>query len=139
MKTIKGDLLAITEGVILHQVNCLGVTGGLAGALRRKYPAAFDGYLDACKQLVQPPFLLTVATPKLLIGHVFGQPTPGPNTDLEMVECALTAARGELAEFVPLYAPYLMGCGLGGGDWPQYSALLEKHFPHIVIVRLPNS
>lgn len=43
MTVIKGDLLKITEGIIFHQVNCMGLTGGLAGALRRKFPKAFYG------------------------------------------------------------------------------------------------
>lgn len=28
-----------------------------------------------------------------------------------------------------------MGCGLGGGSWPDYLSLLVKHIPEIIIVQ----
>jgi O-acetyl-ADP-ribose deacetylase (regulator of RNase III) len=139
MRIIEGDLLQIPAGVILHQVNCVGVTGGLAGALRRKYPLSFEDYLIACNQLTQPPFILSRVNQALAIGHVFGQPAPGPHTSLVMVDKALTRARLMIHESTDVFAPHLMGCGLGGGNWNDYLPLLTKHFPHITIVRLPQT
>ena len=152
LKQIEGDLLAIKEGVILHQTNCLGVTGGLAGALRRKHPGAFKSYLETCESVDDPlgTVVLGIAAWKehghelrwdLLIAHVFGQRNPGANTDLKAVDLALSKLARQLQreEFrgVPVHAPFLMGCGLGGGNWSDYSALLEKYLPEIVIVKLP--
>jgi len=31
-----------------------------------------------------------------------------------------------------------MGCGLGGGNWDEYRAVIEKHFPNAIIVRKPG-
>lgn len=36
---------------------------------------------------------------------------------------------------VQYYFPYKMGCGLGGGDWEIYSAIIERYFPKAVICK----
>jgi O-acetyl-ADP-ribose deacetylase (regulator of RNase III) len=138
---INGDLLEIESGIILHQVNSVGATGGLAGALRRKYPTAFVDYIMRCREhdaraIAGSVTICMAAEPALYIAHLFGQISPGPNTDLGLVESALQdeELRMFCREHQP-YAPYQMGCGLGGGNWDDYSALLEKHIPDIIIVR----
>ncbi len=143
MTTITGDLLTIERGILLHQTNCLGVTGGLAGALRRKYPHAFDPYFAACERDESPAGQMVIGevTPQLFIAHIFGQLEPGANTDLSLVSCALENLAAQLAASLPLqelpcYAPYLMGCGLGGGRWEKYLPLLENYFPQLTIVKL---
>lgn len=142
---IQGDLLEIKEGIILHQVNCIGVTGGLAGALHRKYPVAFGVYDDMCKKIPKENlggmFEIGMATykPKLTIGHVFGQIYPGPNTDMRLVRKSLEAFRDfrekySVVKSVETYAPYQMGCGLGGGSWTEYMKLLYQLIPEIKII-----
>lgn len=43
----KGNLLDVTEGVIVHGVNAQGVMGsGVAKAIRAKYPGAYSKYLE---------------------------------------------------------------------------------------------
>lgn len=34
---------------------------------------------------------------------------------------------------LPLYMPFKMGCGLGGGDWGVYSAIINRYFPDAII------
>lgn len=140
MKIIEGDLLKIEHGYILHQVNCMGATGGLAGALRRRWPMAFVCYDNACLEgSGDPRQLLGEAvfggnTPRIV--HVFGQLKPGPNTEYRFVDKAIESLicliRGSRS---PIYVPYGMDCGLGGGDWSIYSKIIEKHLPDAVIVR----
>lgn len=135
MNLITGSILDITTGTVLHQVNAIGTTGGLAGALRRKWPSAFIPYFDACaKGGCQGLFCPGRATPSLWIGHVFGQLHPGPNTDMRWVREALQRA-GEFMPDKPIYAPWHMGCGLGGGNWAEYLAALVHAFPNIIIVQ----
>jgi len=72
--------------------------------------------------------------------HVFGQDDPGPNTDMEWVreglEDAARRIKGSLSLIgQPTYFPYKMGCGLGGGNWDEYRALIGRHFPEAIIVR----
>lgn len=150
MKLIQGDLLEIKSGVILHQVNTRGVTGGLAGALRRKWPEAFDIYDEVCKDNHPEISAGTCATgtcngSDLMIAHVFGQVNPGPNTDLKLVDSALIFlaswywsvldAYDQTEEEFPVYAPWKIGCGMGGGDWDKYLPLLVKHIPDVIIVQ----
>lgn len=145
MKTVIGDLLAIRSGIVLHQVNCVGVTGGLAGALRRQSPEAFVEYRQRCEKLGSGALgtsLIARTTLGACIAHMFGQIQPGANTDLAAVGFALSNLAEQISDDpnyaeLPLYAPYLMGCGLGGGRWDQYSPLLEAYFPSITIVQLP--
>lgn len=151
MTTTHGDLLAIKRGIIAHQVNCVGVTGGLAGALRRKYPDAFRSYDFACKTEPIHKLLGTATivpavgpamsmTAELYVMHVFGQEAPGPNTDIEAVKLALgdamkqISASGHLLS-LPVYFPDKMGCGLGGGDWGQYGMALHQAFPGATIIK----
>lgn len=141
MQIIDGDLLEITDGYILHQVNCVAATGGLAGALKRKWPEAFIKYHMACNAYMK--------TPEILLGHyaigpiwndqslvhIFGQLYPGQNTDYSAADMALNMFNTDRIKGVPVYAPYGMGCGLGGGNWDVFSKIIEKNIPCCVIVR----
>lgn len=146
MKTIIGDLLAIKSGIVAHQVNCMGATGGLAGALLRKWPEAFKAYHKQCFDMGTDALgtaLLARTSDGPIIAHVFGQMQPGANTDLDAVSFALANLTSQIADDslydgLPIYAPYLMGCGLGGGRWEEYEPILEKHFPAITIVKLTD-
>lgn len=139
MRTVIGNLLDIPSGTILHQVNCDGVTGGLAGALHRRWPSAFASYFTYCRVMGAKALgssIVVEAAPGLFIGHVFGQLHPGPNTDLAAVRSALREPA--LLAHAPVYAPFKMGCGLGGGVWADYAAALEAALPDIIIVRRPE-
>ena len=144
MTEIQGDLLEIKEGIIFHQVNAAGVTGGLAGALRRKWPYAFTAYEEVCDESESNPLGLCLfgCDGKVWVGHVFGQVRPGPNTDMEAVHSALSMAQRRVRHpdliKLPTYFPYKMGCGLGGGNWDKYRAVIEKYFPNAIIVRKPG-
>lgn len=137
MKIIQGDLLDIKQGIILHQVNCMKVCGGLAGALHRQFNKAFDVYFDDTRPERERLGTVRIGeeNEQLSIVHVFGQYAPGANTDLIAVEQALSRIPDWLIKEKDLFAPYLMGCGLGGGDWKQYSALLDKYLPNLTIVQ----
>lgn len=147
MKTITGNLLEIPVGLILHQVNCRGATGGLAGVLRSKWPTQFDIYSRWCcrfsEQQIAGTTLVGEAARGPYIAHVFGQRDPGSNTDMILVERALEDLAAQITDHhalagLPIYAPYKMGCGIGGGNWAQYSALLELFFPEITIIQRPE-
>ena len=47
IKTVHGDVLAESNCVIAHCVNCLGVMGGgIARQIRAEYPEAYDVYRE---------------------------------------------------------------------------------------------
>ena len=145
---VEGDILDVSAGVILHQVNCLGKTGGLAGALREAFPDHFVCYDKAISASgTNWPRLLGRAkvgyVADLAVAHCFGQLGYGRDkvyTDMAAVADALAEARAIVGEIPalagsPVYAPYQMGCGRAGGDWERYLDLLYKYFPRVTIIR----
>ena len=139
LKQIKGDILNINRGIILHQVNCCKVVGGLAGALNRKFPKAFEVYFkDPTRKESRLGQFLIGKHDGVHIAHIFGQFYPGKNTDMKAVKDSLELLSVYLGVALKddaiLYAPFKIGCGLGGGDWSEYEPLLESIFPQLTIV-----
>ena len=133
MITIKtGDLLDATETVIAHQVNCLGVYGGLAEAVFRKWPRSKNDYLTITKR-VQPKSLLGMAyiTDKQKDGHIichlFGPFNPGADYRPERLESALEQL-GNSARIMgwSVALPWKLSCGICGGDWEEVLRIIER-------------
>jgi hypothetical protein len=143
MEVINKDILTVGRGIICHQVSTKGVArAGLAKALFDTYPEIGKLYRR------DPPGLGEVALwavrHDLWICNLAGQLGYGRGrrfTDYDSVERGLeklerivnsfhgAAVLGEL----PIYFPYGMGCGLGGGDWEVVSKLIESVFPDATI------
>lgn len=142
MKVIVGDLLSIKVGVIGHQTNCIGAVGGLAGSIARQYPDWKDAYVKVCKSLPISQLLgelfLYYTSSDLTIASLFGQRVPGSGvmTDTKALTSALIKLHKDIPPTTPIYLPYGIGCGLGGGDWGEVSTLIEKHCPRAILVRL---
>lgn len=144
MKVIEGDLFDVTEGIIAHQTNCLGVMGsGVAAIVRQRYPEAFQAYAELCQRngpgtllgMVQP----VQVTPRLTVLNVFGQAafgSKGRNTSYDATADAWEKI-GERFEGETIHIPYLMGCALGGGDWDIYEKIVDTFHPNTVAVKLP--
>jgi O-acetyl-ADP-ribose deacetylase (regulator of RNase III) len=141
MIVVDGDLLDVTEGLIAHQVNCRGVMGaGVARVIAKRYPGVEAEYRGWCLQAAPLDLLgeclVVRATPTLLVANVFGQLHPGRGlqTDYGAVGRSLTRL-AELGDHLPteLHVPYMMGCGLAGGDWDTYRDLLDEHWPGEVV------
>lgn len=141
MRVVDGDLLDVTEGLIAHQVNCRGVMGaGVARVIAKRYSGVEQAYRDHCGGIEPLSLLGTVhlafATPVLLVANVFGQLNTGRGlqTDYTAVRDALSDLSDRLRIGPPtLNVPYMMGCGLAGGDWDTYSAILDEHWPGEVV------
>lgn len=138
MKTINQDILNLPTpdkdeiNLILHQTNCLGVAGGLAGAIFKKYPEAFEVYK---KEFRLGNFSRwTNENDNLSIVNLNGQQNiGGAATNYN----ALAFALGMLATQIEIewisgmyyayniYIPYKIGCGLGGGDWNKVQEILN--------------
>jgi O-acetyl-ADP-ribose deacetylase (regulator of RNase III) len=126
MEIIQQDLLLITNGYICHSTNCMGRMGGLAGAIKAKYPIVYTEYLKYLKsprRQALGTIQEVIITDKLSVLNMFGQfgygrRTPDCMTNYE----ALRQIASELSTWSKdkqskLYMPYMLGCGLGGGDW----------------------
>ena len=76
--TINKDILTADKGVIVHSVNCLGVVGGLAGAIARKWPKNAEQYRDHVKNQKLPIMLLgsvfeVNVAHNVIVANLFGQ------------------------------------------------------------------
>lgn len=86
MKQISGNILDVTEGIIVQQVNCQGVMGaGLAKQICQKYPSVYEHYSGVCgtadKSLLGAVCYVRVS-PTLLVASVFGQEFYGRNPNI---------------------------------------------------------
>lgn len=146
MKMIEGNLLDITDGIICHQVNCLGIMGGLAGQIKQKWHVQVKNYIDAGRngKIELGDYLLSYLTPDLVLCHIAGQYNIGPNTDLNSVSKAFTRFKEEFLDTltsyfdIPVYIPFMMGCGMGGGNWKDYLNVVETVLPDVIVVARPE-
>ena len=128
---------------ILHQTNCQNAFGsGFAGYLNRVFPTAKVRYHQFISQMREHGFgddinLLGQAVEAVGDGftvvHCFGQRYYGNSrrtgrcyTNYNAVEQSLATFRRRHPNDVAI-CPVNMGCGLAGGDWERYSAILAKY------------
>lgn len=137
------DLLAATENIVFHQVNCRGFIGGLAATLEKAYPTKFYAYFRACRLFKSHPEGLlgevtldfTDTTP-FLIAHIYGQLNTGSGlqTNYEALGSGLVNLIHRANPTATFAAPFGIGCGLAGGDWKIVYAILEKVFSNRTLV-----
>lgn len=150
MIAVKGNLLDSPFQIIAHQVNCQGVMGaGVAAQIKKKWPEVFEAYQTYCSKNKVADLLGSSCWadvgehyPFKTVVNLFAQDGYGRDkryTDYEALHDALV-------EFITVYRfnesipektqltisiPYMMGCGLAGGDWAVVQAILceiEKQF-----------
>ena len=131
-----GDVFDSDAYAILHQVNCMGVMGsGVAKQIRDKYPKVYLKYRDRCTMFKDDPSCLLgqIQSVKIdknkYIVNVFGQLNYGRVKKKYTEYWALRRAfkHVNLAfSGKSIAIPYLMGCGLGGGDWNIVSRIIEE-------------
>lgn len=132
MKTITGNLLNITDGVIVHQVNCRNRIGaGVAGALIQKYPVIKQFYhyafekaepkeLFGTYQVVPVDDNLKVINSFSQFYYGNAQKNGRVYTDMNKLVAVLKAV---CDRYDNVYIPEKIGCGLAGGCWNE---LVEK-------------
>lgn len=148
MKTWNKDITTIDRGFIFHQVNCQGVMGkGLALSLKKKFPGLEKDYKEFIQDFLKlnstndNPRSMLLGTchisevgEDLYVVHIFGQEQTSSElrqTDYNAVAWAFEEFLNQIHEEIadlPLYFPHKMGCGLGGGDWNIYRAIIESYF-----------
>ena len=144
--TMQGDLLKQHDvDAIVNTVNCVGVMGkGIALQFKKKWPANFKVYADACKAgQVQPGHMFIyhagpLATPKYVINFPTKNHWRG-KSHIEFIQDGLI----DLVEQIKVHcitsiAIPPLGCGNGGLDWRQVKPLIVQAFNAIpeVEVRL---
>jgi len=140
---VKGDLLAASEDMIGHQVNCQGVMGsGIAYQIANKYPKVHDEY---CKKVIANTKAGNMGT--VLLGecqicdsgnkkivNLFGQDhfnAPGINTRKTNYD-ALSTALYHMYYYahnngLSVALPFKLGSDRGGGDWEIIRAIIDEY------------
>lgn len=127
---INGDLFKVTNGVIAHGCNCLGVMGaGVAKIVRERYPEAYTRYYFTCVTY-SPDDLLGVAqiikvTKDLYIANCFTQKSVAKRSMSSTKQAdtdAILESMQYVAEFcndngIETISMPKIGAGLGGLDW----------------------
>lgn len=132
--------------IIAHQTNCQGVFGsGFARAIAVNFPhvEAFDqNIVKALREVEKTPAGETYVThaaknPQtghiLYVANMYGQVSPGPNTDYVLLRSAIKQLREYLVRSkYPLHRVKIglpmVGCGVGGGDWDVVSRMLSEEW-----------
>lgn len=147
MKIIYNDILNIEEGIIVHQVNCIGVMGaGLALQIRNKYPNVYSHYKECFnKKLLElgKAFFVPIPNKNLHVVNLCGQYYYGKSglkyTDYDAVKSGLLTINEWIHQnniTSKVYIPYGMSCGYAGGDWNIVSTLIDDVLPQSIIVKL---
>lgn len=122
---IIGDALQVNGKYLCHQVNPYGVMGaGIAKQIKAKYPTNFEIYYKYCcehseDEVIGKILPVEEADGKTII-NMFSQNGIGTTHQQTNYE-AFRICLYKIAELVPMnetiVMPYLIGCGLAGGDW----------------------
>ncbi len=144
MDILYGDITKVVlerGGSIVHQGNLLKVAGaGVALAIRNAWPRWYIHFSHKSAQLGQIDAFPVQATPPISIITLYAQRGIGREkrqTDYQ----AFTTAIQEVRELYrmrvipsPIYLPYKIGCGLGGGDWDVILSIIQNYLPQVVLV-----
>ena len=144
------NLLDVQQGIICHQTNCVGVMGaGIARQIREKWPKVYDEYLKDCAFAKSDPRRLLghvqdiAIKPGLVVANCYGQVQPGNGcmTDYDAWNTILDKLK-DLSNYfnLDLHFPWMVGCGLAGGDWSIMQKKIEDafsgQFPRVYIHKL---
>jgi len=152
MNVIEGNLLDIETGIIVHQVNCLGVMGkGLAAQIRARYPSVYKSYHKLCHsklvegregELLGTVQLVSIKdAPPLRVANLFGQLKYGMSgvyTNYDAIQSGLEKIRLVNIKKLPVYIPFKIGAGLAGGEWEVIKSIIVDVIPESTIVIQPS-
>ena len=150
---VSGNILDITEGVIIHQLNCKGVMGaGLAKQIKLKWPAVFQVYKKHLSQQGESRALGTISiyniSNSIHVVNLYGQKEYGRAKNITYTNYAAHKTAWKrivdwlelsgLDDYMDVYAPYYIGAGLANGDWQAIHEIAEEHLPNIRWVKYSN-
>jgi O-acetyl-ADP-ribose deacetylase (regulator of RNase III) len=131
LNIINGDLLKSKDKYIAHQTNAISYNAaGLAAAIFKKYP-----YSNIYFRRQEPSIPGSIVIDgdginKRFIIHMMGQNYPGYHNEFETKEMRLNWFKNCLNEISlindldSIGFPYMIGCGLAGGNWNDYYNLI---------------
>lgn len=168
IKIKTGDILDLTEGILVHGCNCQGAMGsGIARQIRNKWPAVYSIYKErhqidglrlgdvifvasfderrqnVCRHLHKVSSHLPA---NVIVANAMTQFYYGTDPDVCYVDYQAVAASfariALLARDSGLAVNFpLIGCGLANGHWEKVAALIEMVTPpsiELVLWKLPQ-
>jgi len=136
LKIIHGNLLTAKEQFICHQCNCISASvSGLARSIINAFPYA-NIYSDRDTFNRTEPGTISISgngKDQRYIINMFAQYYPGKYNDdywndssmqrLSYFKSCLDRIE-KIYDLESIAFPYCIGCGIGGGDWVDYEAML---------------
>lgn len=156
MEIVDQDLFDVTEGIICHAVNAMGVMGsGVALAVKRRWPDYYAYYAETCALHKDNPARMLGMADYAGCGR-FGIPDRmwvvnmhtqvdynrrGQNkrhTNYGAVADGFARVRGLRSGFgfPKVYIPYLMGCDRGGASWDIFTEIVDQVCPGVIACRI---
>lgn len=142
MKLINGNILNVENGYVCHQVNCKGIMGG--GLAKQIKEFDYDVFLKYRDLVVKEngellgEIQFVDSKNGITFINMFAQDDCGcleQYTDYKAFEMCLSKIKNSVDKTKPIYIPYGIGCGLGGGDWNIVSNLIKSYIPDVIIVK----
>lgn len=136
IKYIDSDATKIDVDVLGHQCNTKGVMGaGIAKTIKQLYPDVYKEYKLFCQnnKKVLGTTQLVKSNEGKYIANIFGQDDyrgRGLKTNYKALRKALEELHYKMIglNLKTLSIPYLIGCGLGGGDWEIVDQIINDIF-----------
>jgi hypothetical protein len=128
---VDGDILKFPCDLIIHQTNCTSKNAlGLAQSIFKMHPKA-DTYSTGEKRKPGTTTIIKI-TDYLRIANLYGQYLPGKKEEkgydrLSLFKSGLIDLERQIDERSLIVAfPFNIGCGLAGGNWPDYKKEVDK-------------
>lgn len=142
------DILDVQKGIIVHQINPFVMGAGLALRIRKQFPEHYEDFKlwrranqgtngeGALGQLV----VTTHYEPLYIIG-MCAQKEYGfakkEYTRYDAFETCLKSVDYLAIRYdTKLYIPYMIGCGLAGGEWRLVLHIITQIAPYSIICKL---
>ena len=136
LNVIDGNLLDSNDTYIAHQCNCVTTkVSGVAKAIFEKYPIANDNENGTHGKFGEVK-IHKIDNNRYILNMFTQYNTGDPKADKEDREVAFGQALLRMANALHNHSkkngipftislPYMIGCGLAGGNWEHYSMMLE--------------
>ena len=150
IKVIKGDVLAVKTGIIVHGCNCQGVMGGgIALSVKNQFPSVYAAYrktFETTGLKLGGIEAVCVDTDKYIVNantqNLYGRGTRQVSYDA-VAECfeKIHEFAAHVEETLGVKLPILfpaIGAGLGSGNWNILECIIDQsvsdHFDKILYV-----
>lgn len=128
LSIIEGDLLDATEDYIVHQCNCVSTQPrGIAKQIFQKYSFA-NTYTNSHKRIPGTCDVIdnVVNMYAQYYPSIAKYPNDNSNKRIYWFNLCLEDMLSKIKPNSTIAMPYLIGCGLAGGNWLIYEKLIEN-------------